>query len=342
MKRLLTILFCISLFFSFSPFVLAQFDLKIKESDISFEINPPFPNPNEIVSLKIDSFATDLNNATIHWVVNGKLVGSGKGLKQIRFDSGKAGQETKIDIGLDLKDGYSVEKHITIKPSSVDLLWEAETYTPPFFKGKKLYTHQSVVKLVALPHIMKNGVEIDPDKLVYSWAKDGEILGDKSGYGKNILKISTSIISRAMYIDVEVTDPDTGFTAYNGTALSPIEPKIVLYRKDPLYGPMYNVAMTKTYPLNTSEVEILAVPYFFSTNNLNENIIYTWNINNEDIVDNENKSSRIFRKVGDVFGISNISVKIEHLQKILQTGDTDITIDFKKEVKSDLGLDEKI
>lgn len=345
MAKKATLIFFIFLFFFVSNKVNAQFenlgqiDIRVKESDVSLDMEPLFPRPNERVSITINSFATNLDTANISYYIDGKLIKSGKGLKNFSLILGKQGTVSNLKIKMDLLDGYSIEKNIAIKPSSVDLLWEADTYTPPFFKGKRQFSHQSIVKLVAIPHILQNGVEIPENKLLYKWSKDGEILGDRNGYGRNILKIATSLISRDMIVGVEVEDPETGFSAYNEVNLSPKEPFVVFYKKDPLYGIQYQKAILSTLPLTGQEIELVAVPYFFNTEENGTKIKYTWTINGSDIQDGENRATRIFRKVGDVFGTSNVSIKVENLDKILQFGESTISVNFEKPKENSLGSD---
>lgn len=345
-KKATLIIFLVILFVFWTNSVSAQleqlsnqFDMRVKDSDISLDMEPLFPRANERVLLKIESFATNLNTANISWYLNGKQVKSGKGLKQIYIQTESQGSVSNVNIKIDLIDGYTIEKNISIKPSSVDILWEADTYSPPFFKGKRQFSHQSIVKLVAIPHILVNGSEVSASKLLYKWSKDDEILGDRNGYGRNILKIATSLISRNMVIGVEVEDPETGFSAYNQVNLSPTEPFVLFYRKDPLYGIEYQKAIESSLKLTGQEIELVAIPYFFNTEENNTRIKYTWNINGEDIEDGENKASRIFRKVGDVFGTSNVSIKVENLDKILQYSQKNINVDFQKPVSNNLSSD---
>src|SRR3989344_1173365 len=55
----------------------------------------------------------------------------------------------------------------TTHAQSVDLLWQGETYTPPFYKGKSLWSNQSRITFFA----MTNGLG-NPANLSYKWTKN--------------------------------------------------------------------------------------------------------------------------------------------------------------------------
>src|SRR3990167_8183019 len=83
----------------------------------------------------------------------------------------------------------------------VDILWQGKTYTPPFYKGKTLWSSQSKIALLAIPHISGAG---NPVNLTYKWIKNGTVLGNINGVGKNTLAFTDSILSKPQTIKVEI------------------------------------------------------------------------------------------------------------------------------------------
>lgn len=302
-----------------------------ESSDISIGLLPANPQPNQSIQITIESYSINLDASKITWYVNGKEVRKGTGVKNIYTQTGKLGTETSVKVTVDTGTGIFT-KNISIMPASVSIIWEARTYTPPFFKGKALFSHQSNIVFVAAPRIIANGKEIPKENLIYTWSKNGTTLGDQNGYGRYMLPITGSIISRPLSIDLEVSDPDTGITAFNTIDIAPIEPEIINYIVDPLYGVQYNKALSGSLPLKGREVTLIAVPYFFSSQRAvnGGELTYTWSINGDTISDNLNTNTRVFRKVGDVFGISNISLKVEQINRLLQFASSDVSIDFLK------------
>src|SRR3990167_742525 len=82
---------------------------------------------------------------------------------------------------------------------SVDILWQGDTYTPPFYKGKSLWSNQSRITFVAIPQGLGN-----PASLNYKWTKNGTVLGNINGIGKNTLSFTDSILSRPQTIRVDI------------------------------------------------------------------------------------------------------------------------------------------
>ncbi len=84
----------------------------------------------------------------------------------------------------------SVTKDIPITPEDLDIIWQANSYVPPFYEGKALFPPVGTVSFVAMPgFIDSNGNPVNPKKLIYTWSQDTTVLGDKSGYGKNVLTV---------------------------------------------------------------------------------------------------------------------------------------------------------
>ena len=47
---------------------------------------------------------------------------------------------------------------------------QARRYTPPFYKGKKIFTSESVIKFIAIPNfVTSNNKKIPASDLVYTW-----------------------------------------------------------------------------------------------------------------------------------------------------------------------------
>jgi len=324
-SRFITLFFCLCILCV--PVAYGQ--VGITESDVSVGLFPENPKPLEPVTATIETYAFNLDTVNVRWYVDNQLATEGIGVKTLTFQVGDLGKQTNLRIIIDSPDGQIV-KNIPIIPGTVSIVWEADTYTPPFFKGKALFSHQSVIRFLAQPEIIVSGRRLNPNTLVYTWTKDGTVLGSQSGYNKQTLTLIGSIISRSMRIMVEVRDPATGITGSHVITVNPIDPEISLYVVDPLYGVQYNNAITSTLSLAGKEVTLEAVPYFFSAPGgvLYSNLSYNWNINGITISDGQNTHRRVFRTVGDEAGRSQVGVKIMHEDRILQFRSFNTTIDF--------------
>jgi hypothetical protein len=330
MKKFVSILFFV-LFISetaFSGVALAQFSQSLS-NQIDVVLSPENPEANQTVTATAQSYGTDLDSSNITWKVNGKTEKSGSGLKTFSFTTGSLNSSTLLTIIVKTSQGDTITQNYTITPTAVDLIWQSEGYTPPFYKGKTLFSHQNKIEFIAVPHINNsNGQEIPAKNLIYKWTKNGVVIGDFSGYGKNTYTTIGSIISRDLNIEVDISSADGNSAGYASVSVSPIEPSILFYQKDPLYGIQFQKALTETVNLPESgEMEVLATPFYFGTRNIKDsNLSYTWSINGQNIDSDTTQISRVFRKSSGASGTSLISLSIANADKILQFASNSFSI----------------
>jgi hypothetical protein len=297
-------------------------------NELVVEIIPTYPKPYENVFLSLSMYTEDLNSATITWHKDGKSVLSGKGEARYSFKAGAAGEETSIEIVVKLLNGNSFSKSFRLNPASVDLVWEADTYVPPFYKGKALHSRQGALKIVAMPEFVKNRARVSPSNLVYQWSNGLEGYQGQSGYGKSTLVINGSILGKTERVEVTVTDPTDGITTVGYLDIPPIDPEIVFYENNPYYGYLFNSAIASIFNLDGDEVQIFAAPYFFSKES--GSLKYNWRLNGQSIPSLIDSRTAIFRKPEGESGQSNIFLSAENSSRILQQADKSLTINFEE------------
>jgi len=316
--------------FAFSVPALAQYNV-MPQDDINVTMTPENPGPNQTVGVSIVSYGTDVNAATITWKINGKTIQSGKGLKNFSFTTGNVNVTTTLNIVVATAEGQTINKTISIKPSSVDLIWQTNSYTPPFYKGKPLYSYQNQITFIAVPHITgSNGTEIGAKNLIYTWTQDGNVVADRSGYGVNTYSITGSIIARPLDVSVEVTSPVSAAVGDAEVFVAPVDPQIVLYEKNPIYGIQFQNALQNNVTLSGSkEITIVGVPFFFGAlSPFAPELTYKWEINGTQIADDGRQTSQVFRQTDGTSGASNISLSITDSAKILQSASNNFNLQF--------------
>ncbi len=305
-----------------------------KSETIEISTEPEFPEPNQNIEIELNSSYFDLNKAEIFWYVDGTLHTSGMGLKKINIISGDTGEHTQIRVVADVtKDNKKqrIEKSAEIMPIEMTLLWEADTYTPPFYKGKALLSANSVLKVIATPNIqLKNGKIIDANKLVYIWKKEGrsKLFNDNSGYGKNVLYTEGSLPYRNNVVRVEVSSLDDTIKSSKRIELELSDPSILFYKDDPIKGVMYNEAIKDKFYLTNQELPIKIEPYFFSRKDKKiGNLIYEWYLNGKK-TDNH-KQKAIFRQESkENKGFSNIKVRVKNIYRKFQQDENSFVLNF--------------
>jgi hypothetical protein len=311
--------------------VQAQLDtdeLQASESDdtLSLSANPPYPQPKQAITVHVQSLKMDLDRSTITWYVNGQKTKQGIGMTSMETTANTAGSPLIIAVEAENAAGRRALKSLTINSASVDILWEAQSYTPPFYKGKALLPYQGTFVVTAMPNLVEKGIKLSSKNLVYTWAANGEPLKGSSGYGKDSATLTAGILLQPLQITVEVTSLSGKTTATGSTIIEARAPELVLYEDSPLYGPLYHRAFGSTLSLKNKEIWLRATPYYFSTPRFNPTVLsYNWNINNNAAADT--KDTIILRQPGTVSGKSVVTVKTNVNDRPLQasTKTTEIT-----------------
>jgi len=152
--------------------------------NVAVQITPQFPEPYEQVEIELVSVTVDLNRSNISWFINDSKQLAGIGEKKLQFTTGKAGTVSQIDVVIKTAAGGSITRSVTVRPASVDILWSAHAYTPPFYKGKALAPSRGFVTFTAMPQLVtRRGSAVGPEDVIYTWSQRGVVFGTTSGYG---------------------------------------------------------------------------------------------------------------------------------------------------------------
>lgn len=211
----------------------------------------------------------------------------------------------------------------SINAQSVDILWQGETYTSPFYKGRTLWSSQSRINLVAVPQGLGNSANLN-----YKWTKNGTVLGNINGIGKNTLSFTDSVLSRPQTIKVEILSNQDLVLASESVTITPISPILIVYENNPLYGFMFHQETSGTHELREREITFSAFPFFFTTSSRADNTIsYEWRTN---VGDKETRNSVTYRTPDDATGSSEVRVQASNQAKIMQNATKSFLVNFGK------------
>lgn len=327
-KNLALTLICLCALSTFAFFGWGSMVAHAQNTGPVVTVLPKYPGPYQNVTVKVEDFSRDINGVNISWSINGKAEKSGVGLKEFTFQTGALGSVSNVSINM----GGSVET-VSVRPTSVDLIWQSDTYTPPFYAGKALHSNQDPVTVVAEPFFLNSKKErLDPNKLVYKWLQDGNIVGSASGYGKKTFTVEQSILLKPISIEVEVSSTDGTYRSNARITISDIRPEVLVYENHPLYGIVFEKALNgKDFVMAGSETKITAVPFFFSNKQKNSgDLLYDWNLNNSSVSEKGNEV--VFRKPENVKqGSSLISLNVKNLERFMQYADASFNIKFSND-----------
>ena len=295
-----------------------------------FSVAPENPRAGEMVTVTVSSFSADLNTSFLSWTVSGKNAGSGTGKTEIAFRLGAEGSSSAVNLSVETKSGATLSKQFVIRPSSIHLLWQANSYVPPLYRGKALPPPGSTITVAVVPPIIgPQGTALRLSDLIYTWKRNGITLGDQSGRGKSTTHIGGPDIAGETFISVEITNGTT-FASHGEISIPAVDSQILLYENDPLAGVLFERAVIDTYELRADEVKLTSYPYFMSTSNRVEPVLtYRWRVDGSPAESVTGDSgSIVLRRVSDAEGSASLSVAVENTSKILERALQALTIHF--------------
>lgn len=279
------------------------------------------PAPGQAITVRAESYSIDLNSSTLTWKVNGVVVEKGTGITTYETQAPALGKKTTVAVSAVASNGTAVSGSVSIGSGGVDLIMEHDGYVPAFFKGKFPLSYQNSVTVIAIPHLANSsGAEYDPKTLVYQWKKNSQVLQDQSGYGKQSATLAGDIVPRPFALSVVVSTRDSSAQASGYISIVPASPSLSFYTDDPLYGPLFNLAITDAVRIGSAkETEVLAVPFGFNKplSSLGD-LVQTWHLNGLERPELSTNKTIVLRAPENSAGSSNVSLDISNSSHILQ------------------------
>lgn len=211
-----------------------------------------------------------------------------------------------------------------VSAQSVDIIWQGDGYTPPFYKGRTAWSYQSGIILTAIPHGLGN-----PKSLNYEWVQNGTVLGEVSGVGRNTLSFSDTILSKPQEIEIRIISSKDDTLAKSSTIITPVAPSLLVYEDNPLYGFLFHREVGDTYRMGDAEVTLTAFPLFFVAEDMEDRMLsYKWSSN---AGGSETRSSVTYRAPEGKGGSSNISLRTSSSVFVMQSASKNFLIQFGNE-----------
>lgn len=314
----------------FSVFGCAQAQTGGGSNAIAFSTNPKYPGALQSVTITATAFQVDLNKTNITWYVDGEMKLSGMGKNSFSFTTNSVGNKSIVKLIADTPTLGTITKEITITPTDLDILWEANTYVPPFYKGKALPSSQSSVRVIPFPSFVGKDGYYNTKDLIYKW-KAGYFGNDSdSGYGKNTFIYKTGYTYNSDTIESTVSTLDTGLSINKKISIYVSEPKISFYENKPLGGIRFENNIGDTFRFTTTELTVRSAPYFFAIPGLNNNSAsFVWKMDGRILdIDPDNKMDFTFRKPNQGEGKFQLSLAVDNKGYDLQTASKSTSISY--------------
>ena len=291
---------------------------------IQIGVSPENPRPGDTVTLAI-SGNTGSDLASFTWSVNGTVVLQGVGARNLSLKMGALGQTT--DVTVDMNDrGEQNSGEILLSPSTVDLVWEGQTYTPPLYLGRPLPNGGSTITLLAVPHIISNGKEIPISNFVYTWKVNGGPLAGKSGYGKAAATVTPPQFDEAFTVSVHAETTDGSQAADNTVTIEPQRPKLVFYEIGALSGIQFQKSLSGEVAVPGDEISFSAEPFFVSSP---DSLLLQWSLDGKPVaVDPQKPRDITFRKTGADSGTHSVDATFKNNALFLEHGEAGLKLSF--------------
>ncbi len=311
----------------------------IAPDPVQYTVIPENPGPNQTVSIQVQGVGQFLGNSDITWQQNGTTVDSAHNQMTFSFTTGGVGVGTRIHLRINSPTQGIIQHDFVFNPSVVNMMWEADTYTPPLYKGKGLYSAGSPLKVIAYPTVLIGGALIPSSKLSFQWYRNDDLQPDVSGLGKNVYSFNGDQLQ---------TEEDISVTVYSGSVsvgrgsitIPTSDPQIIFYPQDPLRGELLGQGLSGNASLTQTEVTLKAEPYYFANTSVrNGRITYAWVLNNQDVTGpNSAQGLLTLRQTGEGSGVASLSLDVQNTQSstFAQAASAGLQLTFGKQTGSAL------
>jgi hypothetical protein len=260
-------------------------------SALTIQASPENPAPDSVLTLTAESPLLDLQDSDVEWSVNGNPAGSGQSIK---ITTGGLGQETDVSVSVSGASGTD-SATLTIVPTSIDLLWEADSYVPPFYKGRAVPGSDSSIRVQAIPHFVNtDGSVVASSGINFTWKLNGALDEAQSGIGESSAVFPAAILYGSDLIEVDAQTEDGALSGEANITVRTQDPQLVLYEDNPLFGMMYHAAIPQSSVASESETSFAAVPYFANAVSANDSALtYSWTVNGSSVATDAQDPSEI-------------------------------------------------
>lgn len=285
-----------------------------REAPIFLSLSPEHPLPGETVRITADSSFIDLSQSDIEWFADDKSIAQGPGQNNVDIAAGPLGSKTRVSVVARALNGTSASGEAFIRPAKVDLLWESDSYIPPFYRGRALPSAGTFIRANAIVYFEPEGAMQTPEQdIVYTWKRNGSAVPSASGRGKSSAIFPSPTLFGTDTIRVIAATVDGRYEGEARVVISSIEPVLALYKDHPLFGIMYNQALEKSAFVPDAEMTFVAVPYFAEAEWGNDpRLIYSWSVNGAGIPTDESRRSALTVNAEKSSGIAQIALSLTH------------------------------
>jgi len=306
--------------FSFAQ--LGSISTDIIDQGPSIELEPRYPSPNAEITASLNDYSLNGQVSSIDWYINGEKVKEALNQRSIEFKTGNAGTRTTIETIISIQGNGTQNIKRIIEPLYLDIIIEAQTRTPSFYKGRALPSVGSKVNFTAL----LDGGSVPANNLIYTWKINDSVIDNGGLRGQYKISAPTSSWGNDI-LSLTVSDLTGNIITYRDIEIPSADPEVLFYESNTLHG-ISQIPVKESLNLIGKSVTIQAEPYNLDILTYNRPPLLEWKI---DSVRNPNNSGNPYeitlaRQAGR--GDSTIDFHVRNLTELLQGSKSSININY--------------
>jgi hypothetical protein len=206
--------------------------------------------------------------------------------------------------------------------SNVTLVWEAQSYVPPFYKGRALAVDGGDVNILAFPPAsLGNSAD-----LTYIWKIDGRVDNPSSGLGRSFFRHRPDIFGGAPLIVVDVYR-DGNKAATGALRVPQVKPQVLVYPALPLAGILFG---NRARSIDGEEITLEAYPLFFGVQKKSDPALtYRWSVNDVAAQNPLGNAGRLVMR-SEEGGTVNVEVSVANARNILESAKQVLSLTFEE------------
>lgn len=282
-------------------------------SGIYLESKPRFPEPHSTATVSLNDYSVNTFGASINWFVNGVEQLTARNSRSITIPTHEIGSEEIVKVILSYENGPSQSATFTLTPVVIDIILEADTYIPSFYKGRALPSKESSVRAIALVHDATGGIKSD---YTYKWSAGSTVLLGGPVRGKYVLEYVMPRYSDNE-LTVEVSNTEGVIVGKKTILMNPVETQLRFYEYSSLRG-LSERAAANPFSLISEETTLYGEPYFMNTRINTSDADFEWTLDNKTAPSNEGVPNAITLRRTGAAGASEVSLRVVTKNRIPQ------------------------
>lgn len=304
MRRVLLFI-CLAVFLA--PFgTSAQVTTSLLGSGPSLELSPQYPEPNQVVTVRLNDYASNAGGGTIRWFVDNEELPEYTNQRQITVVAGPEGKNQRVRARVSPQDGLPLDIDRTITPHYLDLVIEPQTRVPAHYTGRALPSIGSQVNATAIL-----SADVPPSQLIYNWRLNDTVLYSGPVLGQN--RAVFTMPQGSAVVSVSVSDGER-ILASRSIELLNTEPLLRFYAINPLYG-VSRLPLNERFILLGGSATVRAEPYYLDLSTYNTPDLLEWTV---DGGVGGTRGNNPYDLTVTRTGVGNVGFHVRNLTQVLQ------------------------